>query len=120
MSDRELIKKWLASHQYCVIATCVGNKPWAATVDYISDDKFNVYISTNPASLKFKNILKNPIVSLVIDSQGREGTLQIQGKVIILTGEPFKEPNLMIKPEFMVFRKKNEETGKVVETKLKI
>lgn len=119
MSDKEFIRKWLKTHKYCVIATCVAKKPWAATVDYTSDDKMNVFISTHPKSLKFKNILKNPIVCLVIDGQNREGTLQIQGRAKILKGEPFKQPNLMIKPEFMIFKKKNERTGEVSEIRLK-
>lgn len=113
MDNNAFLKEWIKSHEYCVIATCLDNKPWAATVNYTSDENLNIFISAHPMSLKFQNIYKNPMVSLVIDSQNRKGTLQIQGKVKIIKGEPFKEPNLMIKPVFMIFKKKNEKTGKL-------
>lgn len=120
MKDKEFIKNWIATHKYCVIATSLEEKPWAATVNYTSDEDMNIYISTHPTSLKFKNVLQNPTVCLVIDSQTRDGTLQIQGKVKIIKGKPFKEPNLMIKPEFLIFKKKNEDTGELKVVRVKI
>lgn len=95
--EKDLIRKWLKKHKYCVIATSCQDKPWAATVNYTVDDDFNIYISTRPDSLKFQNILKNPIVCLVIDSQDEKGTLQIQGAA---------------EPTFLAFLKK-ESSGKL-------
>ena len=69
--DKDLIRKWLKDHDYCVISTSCNDKPWASTVNYSIDDELNIYISTRPDSLKFKNIFKNPTVCLVIDSQSR-------------------------------------------------
>ena len=108
MNKEEFIKKWLKDHQYCVIATSCKDDPWAATVNYSLDDDFNIYISTNPASLKFKNILENLNVCLVIDSQNREGTLQIKGVAEILKPTGPDEPNIKIKPSYMVFKSKGE------------
>ena len=106
--SRRFIKKWLKEHEYCVIATSCKDKPWAATVNYSVDDDLNIYISANPDSLKFKNLLDNLNVCLVIDSQTREGTLQLQGTVEFLKPETSSDPNLKIKPKFLIFKKKKE------------
>ena len=110
--EKEFIKKWLGDHKYCVIATSYKDKPWAATVNYTVDDNFNIYISSRPNSLKFQNILKNSAVCLVVDSQTKEGTLQIQGIAKPLKPKNQKEPNLLIKPKFLTFLKKCE-SGKL-------
>ena len=117
--QRAFIKKWLKEHKYCVIATSCEDKPWAATVNYTADDDFNIYISTSSNSLKFQNILKNPVVCLVVDSQTGEGTLQIQGVAKPLKSKSREEPNLLVKPKFLIFLKK-EESGKVKRIELNL
>jgi len=115
----KLIKKWLKEHRYCVLATSHQDKPWAATVNYTVDDDLNIYIATSPASLKFQNLLKNPTVCLVIDSQTREGTLQIQGIAEPLESKSREEPDLLIRPKFLIFKKK-EKSGEVKTLKLEL
>ncbi len=117
--EKNFIKKWLKDHKYCVIATSFKNKPWAATVNYTVDNNLNIFIATNPGSLKFQNILKNPTVCLVIDSQTKEGTLQIQGIAKPLKPKSQEEPNLLIKPVFLTFLKK-EKSGKVERIELNL
>ena len=114
--NKNFIKKWLKSHNYCVIATSYKNKPWAATVNYMVDDNLNIYISSRPDSLKFQNILKNSIVCLVIDSQTREGTLHIQGVARPLNPKSQEEPNLLVKPKFITFliKEKSGELKRIV------
>ena len=104
--EKQFIRRWLKGHKYCVIATSCQGKPWAATVNYTVDDDLNVYISTHPDSLKFQNILKNPTVCLVVDSQTREGTLQMQGIAKPLKSKGRREPNLLVRPRFITFLKK--------------
>jgi len=111
MTEKEVIKNWLKKHKYCVIATSHKDKPWAATVNYTIDDDLNIYISAKPDSLKFQNILKNPTVCLVIDSQTRNGTLQIQGIAEPLKPKNREEPNLVIRPKFLTFVRKGESGG---------
>lgn len=117
---KEFIKKWLAKHKYCIIATSYKDKPWAATVNYSIDDDLNIYISSWPDSLKFKNLARNPIVCLVIDKQTRNGTLQIQGIAKIIKPKKLREPNIKIKPTYFNFKKKDK-SGKmqILELKLK-
>ena len=117
--QKEFIRKWLKEHKCCVLATSYKDKPWAATVNYTADDNFNIYISSRPDSLKFQNLLKNPIVCLVIDSQTREGTLQIQGTAEFLKPEIPDEPNLLVKPKLLIFQRKNE-SGEVETLKLNL
>ena len=116
---KEFIKKWLKEHQYCVIATSCKDKPWAATVNYAIDDDLNIYISTRSDSLKFKNLLDNPNVCLVIDSQTREGTMQIQGIAEILDPKEEGDPNIIVKPNILIFKSKDE-SGKANIVKLKL
>ena len=117
--EKDFIKKWLKEHKYCVIATSWKDKSWAATVNYTVDDNFNIYISSSPDSLKFQNILKNPTVCLVIDNQTREGTLQIQGIAKTLKSKSREEPNLLVKPKFLIFLKK-EGSGKLKRISLNL
>jgi len=117
--DREFIKKWLKGHKYCVIATSHKDKPWAATVNYNIDDDLNIYISTNPDSLKYKNLLENSMVCLVIDNQTKEGTLRVQGEAQFLRPKTPTEPNLKIKPDYLIFKSKDKfGEMKVLELKL--
>lgn len=103
----QFIKKWLQAHKYCIIATSYKNKPWAATVNYNIDNKLNIYIFSQPKSLKFQNILKNSTVCLVIDNQTQEGTLQIQGIAKALDPKNTEGPNIVITPIFLTFLKKD-------------
>ncbi len=119
MITKEFIRKWLKEHKYCVIATSYKDKPWAATVNYSVDDDLNIYISTNPDSLKFKNLLDNPMVCLVIDGQTKDGTLRLQGIAQSLKPKTSSDPNLKIRPKLLVFKKKGKDGKmKVLELNL--
>jgi len=104
--NKNFILGWLKSHKYCVISTSTKDKPWAATVNYHVDDNFNIYISSNPKSMKCKNLKENPIVCLVVDSQNREGTLQLQGTAQTVSPEEHKGANVVIEPNFLIYRTK--------------
>jgi hypothetical protein len=56
---------------------------------------------------------------LKIDNQTREGTLRIQGTAEILKSEKGGEPNLKIKPKFLVFKNKDN-SGKMNILELKL
>jgi len=119
MNKRNFIEKWLTNHTHCVIATSYEDIPWAATVNYTFDNKLNIYISSRPDSLKFQNILNNSTVCLVIDSQTREGTLQIQGIAKPLKPKSKDGPNLLVRPNFLTFLKR-EQSGKLTRISLKL
>lgn len=107
MDKKEFIKNWLKTHKFGVIATSVDDKPWAATIDYSVDDDLNIFIGTNPNSLKFQNILKNPNICLVVDSQNEEGTLRLQGIAECLKPTNRTDPSIKIKPKIFIFQKRD-------------
>ena len=119
IKEKQFILRWLKIHNHCVIATSRNNITWAATVDYSVDNNFNIYIYTNPNSLKYKNIKGNPIVCLVVDCQNREGTLQIQGKADMVLSKKCKRYNLVIKPIFFIYRTKDKK-GNQTKIELKL
>ncbi len=110
--DKKFVLNWLREHKYCVIATSWKDKPWAATVNYTVDDDFNIFVFSRPDSLKFQNILKNTVVCLVIDSQSKKGTLQIQGIAKPLKRKSKEDSNILIKPFYLTFLKK-EKSGRL-------
>ena len=118
--EKEFFLQWLKSHKYCVLATAQADRPWAATMDYTVDDSLNIYIGTSPASLKFQNIKRNPIVGLVIDSQDESGTLQLQGTAQERQPTNDNPANLVIRPTFLIFKKKDEKTDEVEVKELKM
>ena len=118
--EKQFFLQWLKNHKYCVLATAQDNKPWAATMDYTVDDSLNIYIGTSPASLKFQNIKRNPIVGLVIDSQDESGTLQLQGTAQERKPTPDNQANLVIRPTFFIFKRKDEKTGEEEMKELKM
>ena len=120
MNNKKFILDWLKDHKYCVIATSCENQPWAATVDYLCDEEMNIYISTNPNSMNFQNILNNPSVCLVIDSQDHEGTLRIKGRAEAVSEKDNNGSNLLVKPEFLIFKRKEEKTDKLFEIRLNL
>jgi len=117
-AQKDFIRTWLKEHKYCVVTTSFEDKPWAATVNYTADDDLNIYISTDPNSLKFQNVVKNPTVCLVIDNQTKKGTLQIQGIAKTLKPENREDPNLVVTPEFLIFKRRGK-LGKVETIELK-
>ena len=120
MGGKEKIQTWLKNHTFCVIATSVQNMPWAATVNYVSDENMNLLIRTDPRSLKFQNILKNPNVCVVIDSQDRTGTLQIKGVAELIEPKSKENPNLIIKSNLFVLKRKSENSEEIEEIVIKM
>lgn len=103
--NKNFIREWLKKHKYAVLATSFRDMPWAATVDYTCDDDLNISIKTDTTTRKYSNLVKNSNVSLVIDSQTEEGTLQVQGLAAPLKQKGKDDPNVVITPVFMIFRR---------------
>jgi uncharacterized pyridoxamine 5'-phosphate oxidase family protein len=71
---------FLKKHKTASIATVtLGGKPECATLYYGIDDHFNFYFPTGTLSRKFKNIQKNPNVSLAVTDVDRLTTVQMEG-----------------------------------------
>jgi nitroimidazol reductase NimA-like FMN-containing flavoprotein (pyridoxamine 5'-phosphate oxidase superfamily) len=69
----------------CVLATVAGQKPYCSLMAYISDDNCEeIYMVTHKNSTKYKNMLQNPAVSLLIDT--REKFPRSEAKALTVEG----------------------------------
>jgi nitroimidazol reductase NimA-like FMN-containing flavoprotein (pyridoxamine 5'-phosphate oxidase superfamily) len=76
----DLMKGVLREGDMCVLATCSDNRPHCSLMGYVSDDAVEtVYMVTLKDSRKYRNVLDNPRVSLLVDTRqeipvvGRKG-----------------------------------------------
>ena len=54
----------------CVLATDAGEKPYCSLMAYVTDESCEeIYMVTHRRTKKFKNLMKNPSVCLLIDSR---------------------------------------------------
>jgi uncharacterized protein len=84
-------KAFLASNECCRIASCHNNIPHVVPVSYIFEDDL-FYFASDYNTTKYRNIVKNNRVALVIDVYRSIGNkaVCIQGKSdIIESGEEF-------------------------------
>jgi nitroimidazol reductase NimA-like FMN-containing flavoprotein (pyridoxamine 5'-phosphate oxidase superfamily) len=73
----------------CVMATVVGQKPYCSLMTYVMDDRGReIYMVTRRSSRKYRNLMANPSVSLLIDTRERLP----RGKAQSLTVEGVFEP----------------------------
>lgn len=83
---KKRVLKFLQQHKTAVIATISpDNKPQAATITYILDDDFSFYFMTKKNSRKFKNILHNPDVGIVVGTDPKiPATAQMEGEAHVI------------------------------------
>jgi nitroimidazol reductase NimA-like FMN-containing flavoprotein (pyridoxamine 5'-phosphate oxidase superfamily) len=88
----ERIKTLIRENNMCVLATCLDNKPHCSLMGYLADEKAEtIYMVTRGETHKYRNMLQNPLVSLLIDTrreQGPESSAQVQALTIAGTCEP--------------------------------
>ncbi len=84
MSAEPLFRKILSQNEICILATASkGGKTEAATIEYASDGRFNVYFETFAYYRKYKNIKENPCGSIVLNDLPH--TIQMDGKITELS-----------------------------------
>lgn len=84
-SAKELARQIIQNNKTFVLATAsLDGKPQAATVLYAEDNKGNFYVYTLNDSRKYKNLIENPLVSVVVHG---DGYLQIDGEARELSGK---------------------------------
>ena len=81
----EKMKNFVRKKNICVLSTASGNKPYCSLMAYITDTTCEeVYMVTHKNTTKFKNLQKNPWVSLLIDS--RETQPRSNAQALTVTG----------------------------------
>jgi len=77
----------LMDNNLCVLATCIENKPNSSLMQYTSnEDASEMYMLTLKGSSKYRNILSNPEVSLLVDTRNNPDirALTIYGKALVI------------------------------------
>lgn len=63
-------KKIISENKFCVLSTCYNDLPNTSLMQYICDEScFKIYMITLKDSSKYRNIERNPRVSLLIDTR---------------------------------------------------
>lgn len=66
------VKEMLMNNTLCVLCTSSNGSPYCSLMTYVlSDDLKTVYMVTVRESKKYRNLLTNPIVSLLVDTRQR-------------------------------------------------
>lgn len=69
----------------CTLATASPDGvPEAATIRFVADDQFNIYLNSSTTYRKYENMSANPRVAVVVD--GNSGNLQLEGVATELQG----------------------------------
>jgi uncharacterized pyridoxamine 5'-phosphate oxidase family protein len=72
----------------CVLATASGGRPHCSLMSYVVDPECReIFMVTNRGTKKYKNLLENPWVSLLIDTREEDRNLAIgQKKALTING----------------------------------
>jgi nitroimidazol reductase NimA-like FMN-containing flavoprotein (pyridoxamine 5'-phosphate oxidase superfamily) len=92
----ETMQELLRTHDLCVLATTTDGRPHCSLMAYACDDDArHVYMATYRDSAKFRNLLQNPAVSLLVDTRETHGKSQrAETKALTASGvyEPLTDP----------------------------
>ena len=81
----EKMKNFVRKKNICVLSTASDNKPYCSLMAYVTNTTCEeVYMVTHKNTTKFKNLQKNPWVSLLIDS--REIHPRSNAQALTITG----------------------------------
>ena len=91
VSKRAIIKKifeYLGKNRLMTLGTATNNKPWATTVFYAFDKKFNLIFYSRSDTKHCQHIKINPYVAVVINHHWRDADGTIKG--LQITGRASK------------------------------
>lgn len=84
----ETMKALIKEKDMCVLATVCGETPHCSLMAYVSDaDCREIYLVTHKQTTKYRNLSKNPAVSLLVDTrEEHQGPLRKEAKAITVAG----------------------------------
>jgi nitroimidazol reductase NimA-like FMN-containing flavoprotein (pyridoxamine 5'-phosphate oxidase superfamily) len=89
------MKDLLRAGDMCVLATCVEEKPHCSLMAYVTDEAVTrVYMVTLKRTRKYQNFLRNPRVSLLVDTryeQPPRARKEVQALTVSGTYHPLAE-----------------------------
>jgi heme iron utilization protein len=82
------MKKLAKEKDICVLATVSGTTPHCSLMAYTTDDDCSeIYMATYRSTKKFKNLMENPSVSLLIDTrEEHNGSRRPEAKAMTVSG----------------------------------
>lgn len=82
------MKALMKQKDICVLATVSDSKPHCSLMAYTTDDECReIYMVTDRLTKKYSNLMKNPAVSLLIDTRDEHtGPTRLKGKALTVTG----------------------------------
>jgi len=81
-------KKIISENEFCALSTCYNDLPNTSLMQYICDENCTkIYMITLKGSSKYKNIVKNQRVSLLIDTRQKVENGQGQIRALTIYGE---------------------------------
>lgn len=81
----ERIKRLIRRNDMCVLATCHKGQPHCSLMAYLADEKaVTIYMATRKETSKYKYLVENPRVSLLIDTR-TEKDLKKRAEIQALT-----------------------------------
>ncbi len=86
---RDTIREIITGHDICVLATAADNVPHTSLMAYLaSDDARHLYLLTSRSTRKYANCLRNPSVSVLIDTrETHRQENRAAAKALTLSGE---------------------------------
>jgi nitroimidazol reductase NimA-like FMN-containing flavoprotein (pyridoxamine 5'-phosphate oxidase superfamily) len=84
----EQMKALARQKDTCVLATVSGGDPHCSLMAYATnDDCQEIYMVTQKGTKKYKNLISNPSVSLLIDTRAEQDTSQpLQARALTIAG----------------------------------
>lgn len=84
----ETMKKLAKEKDICVLATASGGTPYCSLMAYATDDDCReIYMVTYRNSRKYKNLMANPSVSLLLDTREEHtGSRRSEAKAVTIAG----------------------------------
>jgi nitroimidazol reductase NimA-like FMN-containing flavoprotein (pyridoxamine 5'-phosphate oxidase superfamily) len=84
----ELMKDLAKQKDTCVLATLSGDVPHCSLMAYVTnEDCSELYMATLRDTQKFRNLIENPSVSLLIDTrEDHRGPLRSEAKAMTVSG----------------------------------
>ncbi len=82
------MKELVRANNTCVLATTRENKPHCSLMAYVADeDCSQIYMATHRDTTKYRNLRKNPNVSLLIDTRAQNhGEKTYKAKALTVAG----------------------------------
>jgi nitroimidazol reductase NimA-like FMN-containing flavoprotein (pyridoxamine 5'-phosphate oxidase superfamily) len=83
------MKALVKEKSHCVLATVSDNKPHCSLMAYASDETgLEIYMATKRETKKYRNVLVNPNVSLLIDTRDEDlKASRSRAKALTITGQ---------------------------------